>query len=471
MSDSRLRSQLGSVNRDESGEHVRAQLVAERRRSALYLRLRERFQNTFWLLPALFLVGAFLLAVITRAIDENLPPVITRAAPWVASARDASVVLATLATAALLTFLAVVFPIGLVALQMASQHTSPRVLRNYVRSITTKVALGTFIATFIYPILSLGYLEELEPRRPRRLDGLGDGGNGASAIASIAMLIAYVTLAIRGMRLDYAINTVAIETRAGLRRQFLAEEQYVVAAAPKLAGAGRLVVYRKGPSLAWHAAQGVLQAVDVVACVRLARRHNVVLRLVPQIGQHVAGGEPLFEVFSMADSATVEPPDKKLLRCVDVGPEWAVCQVPYCGVGALVDVAVQALSPAVNAPTITVHVLDRLQDFLRLMADRPWPSGLYADESGAVRLITRERSWDQFVDLALTEITESGVGSPQVTRRLVALIDALESIVPVGRRRVLGRHRVLLTEAVALRVGSDSARAKVALEPDTRGLG
>ena len=470
MSDSRLTSRPGSVNRDESGEHVRAQPVAERRRPALYLRLRERFQNTFWLLPALFLVGAFLLAVITRAVDENLPPVITRAAPWAVSARDASIVLATLAAAALLTFIGVVFSIGLVALQMASQHRSSMVLRGYVRSTTTKVALGTFIATFIYPLAGLGYLEELS-RDGRAVSTVSVAVAMVLAIASIAMFIAYVTLTIRGLRLDYAVNTVAIETRAGLRRQFLAEEQYVIAAAPKLAGPGRLVVYRKGPSLALHAAQGVVRAVDVVACVRLARRHNVVLRLVPQIGQHVAGGEPLFEVFSLADSATVGPLDKQLLRCVDVGPEWAVCQVPYCGVGALVDVAVQALSPAVNAPTITVQVLDRLQDFLRLMADRPWPSGLYADESGAVRLITRERSWDQFVDLALTEITESGAGSPQVTRRLVALIDALESIVPVGRRRVLGRHRVLLTEAVALRFGSDSALAKVAIEPDARGLG
>ena len=469
MAGSQSKSQLGSVGRDESGEHVRAQLVAERRRPAL-LRVREGFQNTFWLLPALFLVGALLLAVITRAIDENLPTVITRAAPWVASARDASVVLATVATAAMVTFLAVVFSIGLAALQMASQHTSPRVLRNYVRSTTTKVALGTFIATFIYPLLSLGYLKELS-RDGRAVSTVSATVAMVLAIASIAMLIAYVTLAIRGMRLDYAINTVAIETRAGLRRQFLAEEQYVVAAAPKLAGAGRLVVYRKGPSLAWHAAQGVLQAVDVVACVRLARRRNVVLQLVPQIGQYVASGEPLFEVIAMADSAAVEPLDKKLLRSVDVGPEWAICEAPYCGVRALVDVAVQALSPAVNAPTIAVQVLDRLEDFLRLMADRPWPSGLYADESGVVRLITRERSWDQFVDLALTEITEFGGGSPQVTRRLAALIDTLESIVPVGRRRVLGRHRVLLTEAVALRIGSHRALAKVALEPDTRGLG
>jgi uncharacterized membrane protein len=116
-------------------------------------------------------------------------------------------------------------------------------------------------------------------------------------------------------------------------------------------------------------------------------------------------------------------------------------------------------------------VLDRLQDFLRFMAPRPWPGGLFADEDGVVRLVTQVRSWDQLVDLALTEITEFGGGSPQVTRRLADLLDTLMPIVPEARRPVLERHRVLLAEAVALRVESYRALAQVALEPDVRGLG
>ena len=89
-------------------------------------------------------------------------------------------------------------------------------LRNYVRSTTTKVALGTFIATFIYPLFSLGYLEELmrrgtpTSRRSRWPVAM------ILALASIAVFIAYVTLTIRGMRIAYAISTVAVETRRAL---------------------------------------------------------------------------------------------------------------------------------------------------------------------------------------------------------------------------------------------------------------
>jgi uncharacterized membrane protein len=286
------------------------------------------------------------------------------------------------------------------------------------------------------------------------------------------VFIAYVTLTIRGMRIAYAISTVAIETRAALRRQFQASEHHVAVEPPVLAGSGRLVFLRKGPSsLAEHAAQGVLQTVDVAACVHRARKYDVVLRLIPQVGQYVASGEPLFEVFPARGSATGGPTDRQLLRAVDIGPERAVYQDPLYGIRALVDVAAQALSPAVNAPTTAVQVLDRLQDFLRLLASRPWPSGLFADETGAVRLVMQVRSWDQFVDLALTEITEYGGGAPQVTRRLADLLDTLMPIVPEERRPVLVRHRKLLAEAVALRVASHRALAEVALEPDARGLG
>jgi uncharacterized membrane protein len=462
--------QRGGDDPAATGAPIRAQVAVDRRRFSL-LRLRERFYDTFWLLPTVFLIGSLLLAALTRAIDETLSPQITHTAPWVVSASAANLVLATLATA-MLTFLGVVFSIGLVALQLASQQFSPRVLRTYVRSVVTKVALGTFIATFIYPLVSLGYLDQLT-RDGRTVSTVSVAVAMALAIASIAVFIAYVTLTIRGMRIAYAISTVAIETRAALHRMFPADGHYVEVQQPVLELCDRLVYSRRGPaSLAEHAAQGVLQAVDVVACVRRAREHDVVLRLVPQVGQYVASGEPLFEVFSMTGAcATGGPTDRQLLRTVDVGPERAVYQDPFYGIRALVDVAAQALSPAVNAPTTAVQVLDRIQDFLRLMATRAWPSGLFADESGRVRLIIQVRTWEQFVDLALTEITEFGAGSPQVTRRLASLLDALTPIVPEERRPVLARHKALLAEAVDQRVASHRVLAEVALQPDARGLG
>ena len=455
---------------EEATVDGRAQVIADGRRFNL-VRPRERFYNNFWFIPAAFLVGALLLAVITRQIDQTLAPVSAGTAPWIVSAADAGIVLSTLATA-MLTFLGVVFSIGLVALQLASQQFSPRVLRNYVRTTTTKVALGTFIATFIYPLFSLGYLEELTRRGHTDISTVSVVVAMVLAVASIAVFIAYVTLTIRGMRIAYAISTVAVETGRALEQMFPPAERYAAVEAPVLDEPDRAILYRSGPfAVGVHLAQGMLQAIDIPACVRLAREHDCVVRLTPQVGQYVGSGEPLFELFAGPGGPASLPSDADLLRTVDIGPERTVYSDPFYGVRALVDVAAQALSPAVNAPTTAVQVLDRLQDFLRQMAPRTWPSGLFADRDGTVRLVVQVRSWDQFVDLALTEITEFGAGSPQVTRRLAALLDSLKDCVPDERRPVLIRHQTLLSEAVAQRVASYRALAEVALEPDARGLG
>jgi uncharacterized membrane protein len=448
----------------------RAQVVADGRRFNL-VRPRERFYDNFWLIPAAFLVGALVLAIVTRRIDENLPPVTNGTAPWIVPVSGAGVVLATLATA-MLTFLGVVFSIGLVAMQLASQQFSPRVLRNYVRTTTTKVALGTFIATFIYPLFSLGYLEELTRRGHADLSTVSVAVAMILAVASIAVFIAYVTLTIRGMRIAYAISTVAVETSRALDVVFPEADRYASVVSREQGAPDRVIHYRSGRlAVGVHLGQGMLQAIDIPACVRLAREHDCLVRLTPQIGQYVGRGQALFELFAGPGGPAALPADADLLRTVDIGPERTVYRDPFYGVRALVDVAAQALSPAVNAPTTAVQVLDRLQDFLRQMADRAWPTGLFADRDGAVRLVMQVRSWDQFVDLALTEITEFGAGSPQVTRRLADLLDTLKETVPVERRAVLVRHQTLLAEAVAQRVASYRALAEVALEPDARGLG
>ena len=449
---------------------TRALVVADGRRFNL-VRPRERFYNNFWFIPAAFLVGALLLAVATRAIDQRLGTVTVQTAPWIVSAGNAGIVLATLATA-MLTFLGVVFSIGLVALQLASQQFSPRVLRNYVRSTTTKIALGTFIATFIYPLFSLGYLQELARRGHADIATVSVVVAMILAITSIAVFIAYVTLTIRGMRIAYAISTVAVETSRALDQMFPAAERYTEVETPDLGRPDRVILYRTGPlALGVHLAQGMLQAVDVAACVGLAREHDCVVRLTPQVGQYVGQGEPLFELFAGAGGSALLPSDPELLRTVDIGPERTVYRDPFYGVRALVDVAAQALSPAVNAPTTAVQVLDRLQDFLRQIGPRVWPTGIYADCNGVVRLVVQVRSWDQFVDLALTEITEFGAGSPQVTRRLSDLLNVLKTTVPVDRRPVLVRHQTLLAEAVEQRFEAHRVLAEVALEPDARGLG
>jgi uncharacterized membrane protein len=153
---------------------------------------------------------------------------------------------------------------------------------------------------------------------------------------------------------------------------------------------------------------------------------------------------------------------------VNCSPARTLYQDPSYGIRQLVDIAIRALSPAVNDPTTAVQSLDRLHGVLRAIAARPDPSGCYLDPAGAVRLTEPVAGWDRLVDLAFTEVGLYGSGSPQVTRKLFAIFDDLDGCVPPDRRHSLDTLRAWLRAEVARRPRLPGDRALVA---DRLGLG
>jgi uncharacterized membrane protein len=144
-------------------------------------------------------------------------------------------------------------------------------------------------------------------------------------------------------------------------------------------------------------------------------------------------------------------------------------QDPLYGIRQLVDVASQALSPAVNQPTTAVVVIDRLEELLLRIGRRPQPTGFFVDSGGVVRLIHPEPTWAETVDLAFTEIAIYGASSPAVTRRLAAGYERLHQSIPFDLRVDVARHIALLEPLAsgAIQPGHPMATPR----PDPRGLG
>ena len=112
------------------------------------------------------------------------------------------------------------------------------------------------------------------------------------------------------------------------------------------------------------------------------------------------------------------------------------------------DVALQALSPAVNAPTTATQVLYRLTDLLSLIAHKPAPTGLYADHEGQLRLVRPVHTWEDYVDLAFDEIRFYGIDQPQTRQQLSRSLDYLLDTVPEGCRAALEHQKGLLSQAI-----------------------
>jgi uncharacterized membrane protein len=161
--------------------------------------------------------------------------------------------------------------------------------------------------------------------------------------------------------------------------------------------------------------------------------------------------------------------ERKLRRAVVLGDERTLDNDPAFAIRVLVDIAIRALSPAVNDPTTAVQSIDRIEDLLRYAAAKHLADGRVRDHRGSTRLVYPTPVWEDLVALALDEIRAFGAGQYQIARRVRALLDALLDDVPERRRPALLVQRTLLDDAVVRRFPEDQ-RAD-ALVADRQGLG
>jgi uncharacterized membrane protein len=413
--------------------------------------LREAVRNGLWVIPAGCVAVAVPLALLLRQVDHAVGQGEV-ALLFDGDASSAQSLLTTIATS-IITFTSLVLSVTVVALQLASQQFSPRVLRTFFRDTGTKVALGIFIGTFVYTLV---VLRQVHP-----------AGTGEAFVPRVSITVAfvlvlvslgsflyYVNHVVHAIRIVSIIDAVAAETRAAIREADVEGEPADPAAVPD-----------RPPDLVLGSerAPGAIVTIDEDDLVALAERHRCVIRLVPRMGEFVPSTAPLAEIWG-DDGAPPPVAALDVLRHIGLHRERTMQQDVAFGFRQLVDIAEKALSPAVNDPTTAVQVLDRLHDLLRRVAAARRPSGHHRDADGRVRLVHQVPTWAGLVGLACDEIRLYGGSSHQVQRRLRAMLDDLATVVDGDERDALDRQRRLLDAAAVQHFADPEDRAS-AVDP------
>ncbi|MFF9012650.1 DUF2254 domain-containing protein [Streptomyces sp. NPDC014870] len=418
--------------------------------------LREHLRDTFWFAPIASLTAVFVLWLVASAVDEAVIRYLQDERDYdavtelIGIVEDAKTIVTTISSA-MMTFIGVVFSISLVAVQMASGQFSPRVVRIFIRSRITKTTFSVFLATFLLSLLVLtSYDSETDPRYVSTVPLVQSVVTVLMVGLSLLLFVAYVNSTLRLMRVGHVVDRITREAFGVLAKQ----PQY----------AGELGELGQPTEHVLHRGRaGVLRDVNVALLVRLARRHGVVLRLLPRMGDFVVPGTPILAVHGGRVP-------RRIGAAVSVGVERTFHQDLGFGLRQLADIGLRALSPAVNDPTTAVQALDRITQFLAAVANRPLGAVHHRDAKDAVRLVQDGPGWTDLVDLGFTEIRGCAPGNPQVSRRMLAGLDDLLSLAPVDRREPLLRHRTLLTQLVE-RTTPEAADRAFALEGDRQGIG
>ncbi|MFE9256606.1 DUF2254 domain-containing protein [Streptomyces sp. NPDC006879] len=445
----------------------------DRRARGPFPRLRKQLRNSFLFIPFTGLACGWFLATAVVQLDTFIHELDTRwenvnlQGVWfLRTAQDlgasAKTAVGTM-SAAMLTFIGVVFSITLVALQMAAGQFSPRVLRIYVESGVTKLTLAVFLCTFLYTLRIQKEYTASERPADAVIPYTGASLAMGFVVLSLVLFVVYVHATIRLMRVTYVMDRVCEESLGLIRRVVVPTESPgghgdAEAVAADSEGRPSFVVAH-----GWR--PGVLQAVDAGRLVRLARRQSVVLHLVPKVGDFLCPGAPLYRVIGAN-----APRPSAVQSALDIGVERTTEQDLAFGLRQLADIAARALSPGVNDPTTAVQALDRIQVLLTALAAQPLGRIHHRDAEGVIRLVESLPTWPELLDLALTEARHYGVESAQVTRRIAACLDDLERLVPQDRRPPLRLHRELLEEEVRAR-SSSTQQGDFALRPDRQGIG
>ncbi len=209
-----------------------------------------------------------------------------------------------------------------------------------------------------------------------------------------------------------------------------------------------------------------IQAVRADDLVELAAGPGAVIEVTEAIGDSVLEMAPLLRVYGA--KATID--EQALRGTIELGDERTFEQDPKYAIRLLVDIAIKALSPAINDPTTAVQALDQIEDLLFRLGRCGLAIGHYRDRQGVLRVVIPFPSWEDFLRLALDEIRFCGANSVQVTRRMMALIKSLLAVLPPERHAAL-RHWERRVQATILRTFEDNEEKRDAAVADRQGLG
>lgn len=427
--------------------------------------IREYVGTRLWVPPSIGVALGLLLAGAGIALDSH----------WVSSdfafplafsgsVRTAQTVLTAIAGATA-TFLALIFTILIIAVQIAVTQYSPRGLRSLMQDAPAHFAIGAFIGTFTYCIVVL-----------QSLRAEGPGGQAFVGALSVPLafglaLLCLVSFAVYSSHLTHSVRTtsfidrVADRTRSLIERRFSSLEDSrpddaTVEAEPAHPD--------RAPSRTITAeAPGILVDVRVARLVEVASDGDFLVEVVPLVGDFVPTGADLLRVYG-------EPADGDedggLRSGLEIAGERTLARDVAFGFRLLVDVAERSLSPALNDPTTAVQAIDGLHDFLRRIGTSRFPPTVHRDDSGNARVVLRERRWEDYVDLATDELRHYGRGSIQVARRLRAMLLDLAGTVDEERLAPLERQLRLL-DAMVERDFPDREDRERARQPDPQGHG
>ncbi|WP_106397005.1 DUF2254 domain-containing protein [Actinocorallia populi] len=377
----------------------------------------ERARTPLWLWPVVTSLAAFVLAVLTvRLHEENVrPPFWLR---WQGDADSAATLLQAVA-GSVITVTGLTFSLTVVALQLASQQFSPRMLREFAHDPGIKRVLSVLVAAFVFTTVALRYI-----RSERPAPDLTMFLASLLSLAALGAVLYFITHIAQLLRVDTMMLTVHDQTDRVIDKfhpEYGDESLRSPGATPP---GGTVLPARRS---------GFVRMLRINALLRAAAAHGLTIEVAVRAGDHVVRGSPVATVWWRSPHGRAPDPaavDRAVQDGIEIGYERTNEQDVALGLRQLADIAVKALSPAVNDPVTAAHAVGHLADLLVRLTGRRLGPVVHGDGRDGGQVIVRDRDLAYYLELACGQIRRYGRHEPAA---LNALLRMLRDVAAVAR--------------------------------------
>jgi uncharacterized membrane protein len=366
----------------------------------------------YLILPVLITVALSVMAIVLPGLEVDNPALAKWAkhTTWLVPSDPSMAQLVLVAVAgSCITIISVVYSILLIALTFASIQFSPRILASFIKDRVSQSTLGIFTGTFAFSILLLPHIQS-----GRKLFVPTLSMTVALLLATICLfyLIYFIHHIAICIQANYIVDRISRETEGTVRLRFGGAlqgfpktEDTAEAPAPGVSASVRSL------------RSGYIQYIDEEKLLALAVKANCSIYFYRGIGQFVAAGVPCIAISPI--SASDESFQKQCLACFHIGPLRSMEVDVEFGILQMVDIALKAISPAVNDPSTAISCIDHLSTILLVAAALEPPSSRVVDRNGVVRLARRQPSFPRLLEVAYNQIGPYGKGDMAVSLRLM----------------------------------------------------
>jgi uncharacterized membrane protein len=316
-----------------------------------------------------------------------------------------------------------------------------------MRDLGNQMTLGVFVGTFVYSVITLGFITPTP--NGDFVPHLSITVSEALLLVDLGVLIYFIHHIAKSIQLPEVIAGIADDLLVAIDTEFPLSNAEISDVAPAETGrtAGDLVrlLDERGTSVP-AASNGYLQFVAYGQLVKIASHLDAVIRLSHRPGHFVLAGRPLATVWPGGAAGQVQ---EALTKAHLTGPHRTLSEDPVFAIDQLVEIAIRALSPAVNDTFTALTCIDWLSAGVSQISGRVLSEGMYRDEGGRIRLIEPDPSYPRMVNRAFDKVRQAGRGMPAV---IIRLLDSLGHIMeyagePAQRAVLLRQAEMILMSA------------------------